>query len=204
MLALSRIIFACRVDCCGDAGRPKPPPTCQAAQRLAAIVARCCEIKADVVGQDETESGLRAILNFGHTIGHAIEAISGYGKYLHGEAISIGQIAAARLSAALTGLPTNDVTRIMGANSQRAAEVQEATTPLVYKVFDILRHKGRDLRGVAAVERRQGGQGKQLERHGRMRGESGAAKVEQYHRALFAVSCEKWSNRPLTPGKGIG
>jgi len=79
---------------------------------LAAIVARCCQIKAAVVGQDETESGLRAILNFGHTIGHAIEAISGYGKYLHGEAIAIGQIAAARLSAALTGLPMKDVTRI--------------------------------------------------------------------------------------------
>ena len=70
---------------------------------LAAIVARCCQIKADVVGQDETESGLRAILNFGHTIGHAIEAISGYGKYLHGEAISIGQIAAARLSRGADG-----------------------------------------------------------------------------------------------------
>jgi 3-dehydroquinate synthase len=79
---------------------------------LAAIVARCCQIKAAVVGQDETESGLRAILNFGHTIGHAIEAISGYGKYLHGEAISIGQVAAARLSAKLTGLPVKDVTRI--------------------------------------------------------------------------------------------
>jgi len=51
---------------------------------LAAIVARCCEIKAEVVRQDETESGLRAILNFGHTIGHALEAISHYGKYLHG------------------------------------------------------------------------------------------------------------------------
>ena len=65
---------------------------------LAEIVARCCQIKAEVVGQDEKESGLRAILNFGHTIGHAIEAISGYGAYLHGEAISIGQVAAARLS----------------------------------------------------------------------------------------------------------
>ena len=72
---------------------------------LAAIVARCCEIKADVVGQDETESGLRAILNFGHTIGHAIENISGYGKFLHGEAIAIGQVAAARLSALLMGFP---------------------------------------------------------------------------------------------------
>jgi 3-dehydroquinate synthase len=79
---------------------------------LAVVVARCCEIKADVVRQDETESGLRAILNFGHTIGHALEAISRYGKYLHGEAISIGQVAAARLSAEILGLPVDEVERI--------------------------------------------------------------------------------------------
>ncbi|HWY74969.1 MAG TPA: 3-dehydroquinate synthase [Verrucomicrobiae bacterium] len=80
---------------------------------LADVVARCCEIKAKVVGQDETEIGLRAILNFGHTIGHGLEAISGYGKYLHGEAISIGQVAAARLSAILLGLAGRDVERIV-------------------------------------------------------------------------------------------
>ena len=79
---------------------------------LAAVVARCCEIKAKVVGRDETEGGLRAILNFGHTIGHALEAISGYGKYLHGEAISIGQIAAAEISSRVSGLPGNDLQRI--------------------------------------------------------------------------------------------
>jgi 3-dehydroquinate synthase len=79
---------------------------------LKAVIARCCEIKADVVGQDETESGLRAILNFGHTIGHAIENSSGYGKYLHGEAIAIGQAAAAHLSHKILGLPTHDVERI--------------------------------------------------------------------------------------------
>jgi 3-dehydroquinate synthase len=79
---------------------------------LGPIIARCCEIKADVVGQDETESGLRAILNFGHTIGHALEAISSYGKYLHGEAISIGQVAAAKLSCALSALPTEHASRI--------------------------------------------------------------------------------------------
>lgn len=79
---------------------------------LGDVVARCCEIKADVVGQDETESGLRAILNFGHTIGHAIENSSGYGKYLHGEAISIGQVAAAKLSHAILGLPVGDAERI--------------------------------------------------------------------------------------------
>jgi 3-dehydroquinate synthase len=81
-------------------------------QTLAAVVARCCEIKAKVVGQDETESGLRAILNFGHTIGHAIENSSGYGKYLHGEAISIGQVAAAKLSHRILGLPAHDAERI--------------------------------------------------------------------------------------------
>jgi 3-dehydroquinate synthase len=81
-------------------------------ETLATVVGRCCEIKAEVVQQDETESGLRAILNFGHTIGHALEAISHYGKYLHGEAISIGQVAAARLSSELLGLPGADVQRI--------------------------------------------------------------------------------------------
>ena len=79
---------------------------------LGTVIARCCEIKAEVVRQDETESGLRAILNFGHTIGHALEAIAHYGKYLHGEAIAIGQVAAARLSARLLGLPARDVERI--------------------------------------------------------------------------------------------
>lgn len=79
---------------------------------LEPIIARCCEIKAEVVAQDEMESGLRAILNFGHTIGHAIEAISGYRKYLHGEAIAIGQVAAARLSAKQMGFQKSDVERI--------------------------------------------------------------------------------------------
>ncbi|PWU20648.1 MAG: 3-dehydroquinate synthase [Verrucomicrobia bacterium] len=81
-------------------------------QTLAGVVARCCQIKAEVVGQDEKESGLRSILNFGHTIGHALEAISRYGKYLHGEAISIGQVAAAKLSNQLLGLPATEVARI--------------------------------------------------------------------------------------------
>jgi 3-dehydroquinate synthase len=79
---------------------------------LRLVIARCCEIKAEVVGRDETDEGPRAILNFGHTIGHAIENISGYGKYLHGEAISIGQVAAAKLSRAVLGLPERDVARI--------------------------------------------------------------------------------------------
>lgn len=79
---------------------------------LGAVVARCCRIKAEVVGADETESGLRAILNFGHTIGHALEAISRYGRFLHGEAISIGQVAAAEISSQRLGLPRSQVSRI--------------------------------------------------------------------------------------------
>jgi 3-dehydroquinate synthase len=71
---------------------------------LQRIIARSCEIKAEVVGEDERESdsiGRRAHLNYGHTVGHAIEATSAYGQYLHGEAISIGMTVAARLAAQL-------------------------------------------------------------------------------------------------------
>lgn len=67
-------------------------------QALAHAVQRSCEIKAHVVGQDERESGLRAILNFGHTFGHAIEAGLGYGQWLHGEAVGCGMVMAAELS----------------------------------------------------------------------------------------------------------
>lgn len=68
---------------------------------LTHAVKRSCEIKAWVVSQDERESGLRAILNFGHTFGHAIEAGMGYGNWLHGEAVGCGMVMAARLSLAL-------------------------------------------------------------------------------------------------------
>jgi 3-dehydroquinate synthase len=68
------------------------------AAALAYAIQRSCEIKADVVRQDEREGGLRAILNFGHTFGHAIEAGLGYGKWLHGEAVGCGMVMAADLS----------------------------------------------------------------------------------------------------------
>lgn len=68
------------------------------AAALAHAVRRSCEIKAEVVGQDERESGLRAILNFGHTFGHAIEAGLGYGEWLHGEAVGCGMVMALHLS----------------------------------------------------------------------------------------------------------
>jgi 3-dehydroquinate synthase len=65
---------------------------------LSRVVQLSCEIKAKVVSDDERESGLRAILNYGHTLGHAIETATGYKRYLHGEAVAIGMYAEARLS----------------------------------------------------------------------------------------------------------
>jgi len=79
---------------------------------LARAIRRACEIKADVVALDERESGVRALLNFGHTFGHAIEAAAGYGTWLHGEAVAAGMVLAARLSADLGMLPAADAARL--------------------------------------------------------------------------------------------
>ncbi|MDP1901346.1 MAG: 3-dehydroquinate synthase [Rubrivivax sp.] len=79
---------------------------------LAHAVRRSCEIKAEVVGQDERESGLRAILNFGHTFGHAIELGMGYGQWLHGEAVACGMVLAAALSAELGMVSTGFAQRL--------------------------------------------------------------------------------------------
>ncbi|MGY8687268.1 MAG: 3-dehydroquinate synthase family protein, partial [Verrucomicrobiales bacterium] len=78
------------------------------------LMARNIAIKAKVVVEDERETtGTRALLNFGHTIGHAIEAAAGYGVFLHGEAISLGLIAAARLSCQHSGLPEDERDQII-------------------------------------------------------------------------------------------
>jgi 3-dehydroquinate synthase len=82
---------------------------------LAGVVRRCCAVKAGIVSTDEFErapAGGRALLNLGHTFGHAIEQVAGYGTYLHGEAVAIGLCAAARLSRDLGLIPAADVTRI--------------------------------------------------------------------------------------------
>ncbi|CAM4307341.1 3-dehydroquinate synthase [Bordetella tumbae] len=79
---------------------------------LAYAIRRSCELKALVVGKDERESGLRAILNLGHTFGHAIESGLGYGEWLHGEAVGCGMVQAAELSAEVAGFPQADVARV--------------------------------------------------------------------------------------------
>jgi 3-dehydroquinate synthase len=79
---------------------------------LGEIVARSLQHKASIVERDEREGGLRKILNFGHTLGHALEASTAYGSYFHGEAVAIGMDAAARLSTRYTGLPADDAKRL--------------------------------------------------------------------------------------------
>ena len=79
---------------------------------LAYAIQRSCEIKADVVRQDEREGGLRAILNFGHTFGHAIESGLGYGEWLHGEAVGCGMVMAAELSQRMGFIDAPTVARV--------------------------------------------------------------------------------------------
>jgi 3-dehydroquinate synthase len=75
------------------------------------VIPRCVEIKADVVSRDERESGLREILNFGHTFGHALESVTKYRRYLHGEAVAWGMVAAALLGRELGITRNDDVSR---------------------------------------------------------------------------------------------
>ncbi|MDR3370018.1 3-dehydroquinate synthase [Rhodoferax sp.] len=96
---------------------------------LAYIVKRSCEIKAWVVGQDERESGLRAILNFGHTFGHAIEAGLGFGVWLHGEAVGCGMVMAAQLSARLGLVDAFFVHRLTALVSKAGLPVKAPVLP---------------------------------------------------------------------------
>lgn len=82
-------------------------------EAAAHMTARSCEIKADVVSQDEKELGLRAILNFGHTAAHAIEKNTGYTKYNHGEAVAIGMVCAAYISKSLGMIDQSVVDRVI-------------------------------------------------------------------------------------------
>jgi 3-dehydroquinate synthetase len=81
------------------------------AETLAPLVARSIELKAEIVERDERESGDRMLLNYGHTIGHALEAGAGYGTLLHGEAVSVGMQAAAWIAQGMGMLDANAVTR---------------------------------------------------------------------------------------------
>ena len=77
------------------------------------MVARCCELKADVVSRDEREGGLRAVLNFGHTLGHAIEKVTGFSSVLHGEAVALGMPFALAWSIEAKGFDPKDAGRVV-------------------------------------------------------------------------------------------
>lgn len=81
---------------------------------LVEIIAEACRIKAEIVGADERESDLRRVLNFGHTFGHALETTLGHGQIQHGEAVSYGMVAAARLSRAVLNFPDADYEALVG------------------------------------------------------------------------------------------
>lgn len=94
-------------------------------EALASAIVRSCEIKAEVVGQDETEQGLRAILNFGHTVGHALETVTGYRRFKHGEAIAIGMVSAALIGEEV-GVTPREIT------GQIAAALTAAKLPTAF------------------------------------------------------------------------
>lgn len=117
---------------------------------LAYAVRRSCEIKAWVVGQDERESGLRAILNFGHTFGHAIEAGLGYGQWLHGEAVACGMVMAARLSFRLGLVDEAFVIRLINL-------IEKANLPVVGPQLDGSDNAGRYLELMRVDKKAEGG-----------------------------------------------
>ncbi|MFM9880476.1 MAG: 3-dehydroquinate synthase [Burkholderiaceae bacterium] len=118
---------------------------------LAHAVRRSCEIKADVVARDERESGVRAILNFGHTFGHAIEAGMGYGQWLHGEAVGCGMVMATELSRRLGGVDAAFAQRLR-------ALVAAAGLPTTAPVLDAQDNAGRYLELMRLDKKAQGGE----------------------------------------------
>ncbi|NOQ63618.1 MAG: 3-dehydroquinate synthase [Methyloprofundus sp.] len=102
------------------------------------IIEKSCQNKADIVAEDEKESGIRAILNLGHTFGHAIETGSGYGTYLHGEAVAIGTCQAADLSRRLGWLTDAEVERIIHIFKQAGLPVEPPTELLAETFVDLM------------------------------------------------------------------
>jgi 3-dehydroquinate synthase len=115
---------------------------------LAYAVKRSCEIKAWVVGQDERESGLRAILNFGHTFGHAIEAGLGFGTWLHGEAVGCGMVMAAELSQRLGKVDAALVARLKTLVERAGLPVRGPVLNVADNALDYIEHMRLDKKAV--------------------------------------------------------
>jgi 3-dehydroquinate synthase len=110
-------------------------------EALAHAIQRSCEIKADVVAADEREAGRRAILNFGHTFGHAIERCQGYGEWLHGEAVAAGMVMAAKLS----NIDLTDIERLCSLIRRAGLPISAPTIAAA----DMLAAMGMDKKGQA-------------------------------------------------------
>ncbi len=110
------------------------------AVRLAEAVEKCCAMKARIVGEDERESSSRALLNLGHTFAHAIETHTGYGDWLHGEAVAVGLCMAADLSSRLGALATVDAARVatLVQRAQLPTAVPQGMTPA--RFLELMRH----------------------------------------------------------------
>lgn len=105
---------------------------------LAYVIERSCKNKAEIVAEDEFESGIRAILNLGHTFGHAIEVGAGYGKYLHGEAVAIGICCAADLSRRMGWISGADVERIISLLKSVSLPVSPPKEMTVTRYIDLM------------------------------------------------------------------
>ena len=112
---------------------------------LSQMIEKCCQCKADIVASDETEAGVRALLNLGHTFGHAIEAEQGYGNWLHGEAVATGMVLAAKLAIAMNLLEVSDLCRI---ESLIKAFDLPLTAPNSMSCDDFTRHMRRDKKNI--------------------------------------------------------
>lgn len=104
------------------------------------MIARSCRIKADVVERDEREGGLRAILNFGHTIGHAVETATGYERFRHGEAVSIGMICAGLISLRRGKLREEDLERMYRLLDRIGLPTRVPTDLDLRGLLEIIRH----------------------------------------------------------------
>jgi 3-dehydroquinate synthase len=113
---------------------------------LAKMIEKCCQCKADIVANDEKEAGLRALLNLGHTFGHAIESEQGYGNWLHGEAVATGMVLAAKLAVAMNLLEASELCRI---ESLISAFDLPVIAPSNMGFTEFMRHMRRDKKNIA-------------------------------------------------------
>jgi 3-dehydroquinate synthase len=105
------------------------------AEALTYAIKHCCEMKAEIVAADEREGGQRALLNFGHTFGHAIEAAMGYGNWLHGEAVAAGMVMAAKLSSNIGWLDHACIDRIENLLLQAKLPIKPPNIPMEKFIF---------------------------------------------------------------------